>query len=358
MRGRVLVAGFATRHVVQSAARAGYEVCAVDHFCDQDLFWYTRDRIKFEDLKELPEAIDRMCRRYSFDFAVASSGAEELSFPVKLCGTPKEKVGQFLDKLETQKFLEKTAVPVPRIAGEGTYPVMAKPVRGAGGWRNAVLHSAEEEQAWASLYPDAPYLRQEIAEGIPASVCCVANGSSARAIAVNRQILRGSGASAFGFSGSLTPFDHPLAGQMKAIAEKIAAESGCVGTLGIDFVVGRDTPYAIEVNPRFQGTVDTVEMACGCSLFTYHVNACDGQLPQEVPPAGEYAARRILFADRDMTLRADLKELAPVVSDIPWPGTFFEDGQAVVSVSGTGRSPDEALSVLDKNISTVRQYMG
>lgn len=357
MRGRVLVAGFATRHVAQSAARAGYEVCAVDHFCDQDLFWYTRDRIKFEDLVELPEAIDKMCRRYSFDFAVATSGAEEIAFPVKLCGTPKEKIGRFLDKLATQNFFEKNSVPVPRIAGVGIYPVMAKPVRGAGGWRNAILHTAEEERAWVSLYPGVPYLRQEIAEGIPASVCCIADGSNARAIAVNRQILRDSGESAFGFSGSVTPFDHPLAGQMKAIAEKIAAESGCVGALGIDFVVGRDTAYAIEVNPRFQGTLDTVEMACGCSIFQYHVNACAGQLPG-VLQAGEYAARRILFADRDMTLKADLKELAPLVSDIPWPGTFFEEGQAVVSISGTGGSQEEALSVLDKNISTVRQYMG
>ena len=37
VKGRILVAGFATRHVAQSAALAGYEVCAVDHFCDQDL---------------------------------------------------------------------------------------------------------------------------------------------------------------------------------------------------------------------------------------------------------------------------------------------------------------------------------
>ncbi len=184
----------------------------------------------------------------------------------------------------------------------------------------------------------------------------MANGHEARAIAVNEQLLRGDGESAFGFCGSVTPFDHPMAGQMIALAEKIAASSGCTGTLGIDFVVGRDTPWVIEVNPRFQGTVDTVEMACGCSLFQYHVNACAGTLP-EAPEMQEYAARRILFADRDLTLKADLKDLAPIVSDIPWPGTFFEEEQAIVSVSGTGKTRDEALSMLDKNISTVRQYI-
>jgi Predicted ATP-dependent carboligase related to biotin carboxylase len=357
VRGRILVAGFATRHVAQSAARAGYEVCAVDHFCDQDLFWCTEDRIKFEELEELPEAIDRMCRLHKFDFAVATSGAEEIAFPVRLCGTPRETAARFLDKLETEQFFEKIDVPVPRIAAEGVYPVMGKPRKGAGGWRNAILRSAKEELDWAALYPEIPYIRQEIAEGIPASVCCIADGHAARAVAVNEQILRGDGESAFGFSGSVTPFDHPRAGEMREIAEKIAAASGCVGTLGIDFVAGPGTPAVIEVNPRFQGTVDTVEMAYGCSLFQYHVDACAGRLP-DVPAPGEYAARRILFADHDTTIGTDLKKLAPVVSDIPWPGAFFEEGQALVSIAGTGPTREAALCALDKNISTVRQYMG
>jgi len=356
VRGRVLVAGFSTRHVAQSAAQAGYEVCAVDHFCDQDLFWCTRDRMKFEDLQDLPETVDRMCRRYSFDFVIATSGAEDLAFPIPLCGTPRDQVGRFLDKLDMQHFFEGLNVPVPRIAADGEYPVMAKPRRGAGGWRNAVLRDAVEERAWACLYPDIPYIRQQVIDGIPASVCCVANGHAARAIAINEQLLRGNCESAFGFSGSVTPFDHPLSGQMIALAEKIAATSGCTGTLGIDFVIGEDTPYVIEVNPRFQGTVDTVEIAYACNLFQYHVNACAGTLP-EAPKPQEFAARRILFADRDMTLGADLKDLAPIVSDIPWPGTFFEEEQAIVSVSGTGKTRDEALGTLDKNISSVRQYI-
>ena len=355
MTGRVLVAGFTTRHVAESASRAGYEVCAVDHFCDQDLAWYTRDRVRFNDLTDLPGAIAQMCGRYSFDFAIATSGAEDLTFPVPLCGTPRERVEAFLDKRSMQRFFEEFGVPVPRIVPEGEYPVMAKPCRGAGGWRNAILSDAATEKAWASLYPDIPYIRQEVAQGVPASVCCVANGTAARAIGVNEQILRGRGESAYGFSGSVTPFDHPLAPDMIALAEKIAAASGCTGTIGIDFVAGT-APVAIEINPRFQGTLDTVEAAYGCNLFRYHVNACAGSLPN-APRVQQYAARRILFADRDFTLKADLKGLAPAVADIPWPGTFFEEGQAVTSVSGNGLTRDAALQALDKNISTVRQYM-
>jgi predicted ATP-grasp superfamily ATP-dependent carboligase len=353
----VLVAGFSTRHVARSAAGAGYEVCAVDHFCDQDLSWYTSDREKFEDLADLPDAIDRVCRRHRFDLFIATSGAEDLSVPLPPCGGSRAAVQRFLDKLDTQHFFEDMGVPVPRRVSPGEYPVMVKPRRGAGGWRNTIVNDADGLAAWEKTYPGIPYLSQEIVEGIPASVCCVTDGVRAQAIAANEQLLQGNGESRFGFCGSVTPLDHPLRETMIALAERIAAASGCTGTIGIDFVLGHDTAFAIEVNPRFQGTIDTVEMAYGCNLFGYHVDACRGQLPPGPQPPRQVAARSILFADRDLTMSANLKHLAPFVADIPWPGTFFEADQAMISVFGWGETREDAFSLLDKHISTVRQYI-
>jgi predicted ATP-grasp superfamily ATP-dependent carboligase len=329
----------------------------VDHFCDQDLTWCTKDREKFEELEELPSAIDRICQRHHFDFFVPASGAETLPPPVPLLGTPAESIARFLDKIDTQRFFESLGVPVPRLMPEGEYPAMVKPRCGAGGWRNAVIGSDAEMAAWRTLYEDAPHIRQEVIGGIPASVCCIADGSHAMAITANEQILRGSGESAFGFSGSITPFVHMQGREMIVIAERIAAASGCRGTIGIDFVVSDDRAVAIEVNPRFQGTVDTVEMAFRCNLFDLHAGACAGHLPARHPEPREVAARSILFADRDLTVRADLGVLKEFVADIPWPGTFFEKGQAIVSVYGRGPTRDAALALLDKHISTVRQYM-
>jgi len=357
VKGRVLVAGFATRHVAQSAFNAGYEVCAVDHFCDQDLSWYTKDRIKFEDLADLPDAIDRMSRQYAFDMLVVTSGAEELPCPIPLCGTDRRHVARFMDKLDIQHFFEANKVAVPRILGEGKYPAMIKPRRGAGGWRNTVVRTAAEQETWETLYPGVDYIRQEMVVGIPASVCCITDGKHARAIAANEQLLQGKGDASFGFCGSITPFDHPLAGRMMHEAERIAAASGCTGTVGIDFVVGDNQLHAIEINPRFQGTVDTVERSHGCNLFQYHVNACAGILPLSAPGKKQVAVRSILFADWDCTINADLKHLRSCIADIPHPGDFFEAGQALVSVYGWGETRDAAVLLLDKHISTVKQYI-
>jgi uncharacterized protein len=357
VKGRVLVAGFATRHVAQSARDAGYDVCAVDHFCDQDLAWCTVDREKFEELEDLPGAIDRIARRHSFDLFVPTSGAEDLVTTLPLCGTPKERIAPFLDKLDMQHFFESAAVPVPRLLKDGEYPAMIKPRRGSGGWRNAVVLDDAAMREWESLFLEVPFIRQELISGTPASVCCIADGTTARAVAINEQILRGSGESAFGFCGSITPFEHPLSGQILALAERVAAASGCTGTIGIDLMAGSDGIQVIEVNPRFQGTVETVERATGCNLFDLHVDACRGVLPASIPASRRFSARRILFAERDMTLDADLSCLREYISDIPWPGTFFEKGQALVSVLATGPTRAGALAMLDKHITTVRQYM-
>lgn len=357
MNRSVLVAGFATRHVARSARCAGYTVYAVDHFCDQDLFWYVEDAIRFEELEDLPDAMQEMCKRHRIDRLVVTSGAEALDSDIPVCGTKPDRVRPFLDKLHIQHFFEDLGIPVPPLAVPGQYPVMVKPRTGAGGWRNAVISSDAEMEAWQESAPGVSFITQEVVEGIPASVCCITDGTGARAVGVNEQILRGTNAARFGFCGSITPFEHPARDMMIALAEQAAAASGCIGTIGVDFVVG-DQVCAIEVNPRFQATVDTVEMATGRNIFSLHVDACQGNLPSGSIPVRKFAARTILFAERDREIRVDLSPLTPIVADIPWPGTYLDEGMAVVSVFGWGHDRSGALMMLEKNIRTVRQYMG
>ncbi|MDK2990692.1 MAG: uncharacterized protein PWR16_2221, partial [Methanoculleus sp.] len=70
------------------------------------------------------------------------------------------------------------------------------------------------------------------------------------------------------------------------------------------------------------------------------------------------AVRRILFAERDMRLDVDLSALAPRIADIPWPGTEFEEGHAVVSVFGCGETETAAYADLERNTAAVRRLIG
>jgi len=357
VKGTILIAGFATRHVARSASAAGYTVYAVDHFCDQDLSWYTEDRLKFEELEELPDRIAEMTGRHPIDYFVPTSGAEAVGTAIPLCGTDRTTSSRLLDKLGVQQFFEKEGIPVPPLADERDFPYVIKPRSGAGGWRNAVIRSPGDLVRWREESQGMEAVLQKQVSGTPASVSCLADGRRAVAVAANEQVLRGGDVSPFGFIGSITPLDHPLAGRMKALAVKAAAASGCTGSVGVDFVLGEDA-WAIEVNPRFQATVDTVEASTGLNLFSLHMGACGGRLPPHIPEPICYTSRRILFAERDLVVKGDLSGFGPRIADIPWPGTSFEEGQAVVSVFGSGGDRREALEDLDNTLNKLKRYMG
>jgi predicted ATP-grasp superfamily ATP-dependent carboligase len=347
----VLIAGYTTRHVAASAAKAGYDVYAVDHFCDQDLC--ARDCLAFDELSELPSAISEMLERHDISYVVTTSGAELLEIPRRM-GTPTAVARKFMNKELTQDFFEEIGVPVPRRVREGEYPAMMKTVHGAGGWRNAVVHSDEEKRSWESFVEYEPYLMQEVISGTPASVSCVGTGTSARAVCANEQILRGGDACAYAFSGSVSPLDHPMKDRMISLAERIVAASGCIGSVGVDFVLTGSEAYAIEINPRFQGTVETIECATGCNLFELHMNACRGILPEKRPVPMQYAVRKILAAPCDLTIGT---LSGGYLTDIPRPGTWFERGEVMFSVLGSGPSRTAAFAALDKHIRRALQQI-
>lgn len=358
MTGRLLAAGFSTRHIAGSTRRAGYGVVAVDHFCDLDLVREADACVRFETLEELSSLATRAAHEYGVDGFLAGSGAETLALPVPLLGTPPATAARFLDKGETQSFFEGLGVRAPRRLAPGTYPAMAKPLHGSGGWRNAVIESDAGLAAWTALFPGQSFLLQEVVAGVPASVSCIADGRRAVAVATNLQLLRGGTEMGYGFAGSVTPCNHPFAGEMAAIAEEVAGASGCIGTVGVDFVLpDGGEPVAIELNPRFQGTLETVEAATGENLVRLHLDACGGRLPGAGPEPQQYAARRILFADRNLVVGSDLSPLAPIAADIPRPGTEIPAGSAVVSVLAAGPTERDARALLDKHITAVRTYM-
>jgi len=358
LKGRVLVAGFATRHVVCSARKAGYEVHAIDAFCDQDLHWNTKTCKIFEDLDSLPGQIEESCREVSPDILVVTSGAEDIAVSKKISGNCREKAGIFTDKKSIQDFFEENSIRVPSVPAAGVYPAMLKPCKGAGGWRNTIVNSPEEENDFCSLWPETPYIRQEVVEGTPCSVSCIASGGKAKAISVNLQYLRGgSGERAFGFAGAATPFESEKKADLIREAERIASLTGCTGSVGIDFILAGEEIYAIEVNPRFQATLDIIEMSTGFNIFEAHINACSGILPETTPKSKKVVARSIIFADRDLQVKDDLKKLYPKVADIPWKGEEIEEGSAIISVYGEGSSLPKAETSLDKTIKELARYI-
>jgi len=367
----LLVAGFATRHVAASASRAGYAVYAVDRFCDADLFFYVQDAETYLECAELSRIVTSVCKKWNIDAILVTSGAESLVVDtVPVLGSHAECAAKFCDKQQIQFFFEMHGIPAPKQI-DLMFPVsfvpgkqyLLKPCSGAGGWRNKAVANQNDVDEWIETFQE-PYLLQEYVSGIPASVCCVTTGMEARAIAVNMQIMRDDPEVPFGFSGSCTPFVDPCTELMIQLAEKAALASGCIGIIGIDFIVG-DEIWAIEINPRFQATLETVERATGVNLVQAHIDACNGIISASIPRTPQYhqtSIRRILFAETNFVWPSHFTEMNPLddltrFSDIPHPGTAFEPGHAVISVYGTGVDLDAAKRDLHTSITSVLQYI-
>jgi predicted ATP-grasp superfamily ATP-dependent carboligase len=65
----------------------------------------------------------------------------------------------------------------------------------------------------------------------------------------------------FAYCGNITPYEGKYTEEMCNISEKLVTELGLMGSIGIDIIVTEDGPEIIEINPRFQGSLDTVELA-------------------------------------------------------------------------------------------------
>jgi hypothetical protein len=173
---------------------------------------------------------------------------------------------------------------------------------------------------------------QEYILGIDVSASILSNGDEARCLTVNEQIIgerRLGVPRRFGYCGNVIPLDKPgfesrIAEDSEALCEKIRL----VGSNGVDFVFS-DRLYLMEINPRFQNTIDCIERLLGINLVKEHIRACEGELG-EYKRARRYAAKLILYAKWD-TKAPDLTKFQGVV-DIPPEGSIVRRGHPICSV--------------------------
>jgi hypothetical protein len=126
------------------------------------------------------------------------------------------------------------------------------------------------------------------------------------------------------------------------VAEKVISHFELVGSNGVDFVISEDTPFVIEVNPRFQGTLECVERVLDINLVEAHINAC---IEDRIPPALEatcYCTRLIIFAPFRCVV-PDLTNLE-FVRDIPLPNIIVQEGEPLCSIVTGDKSGETSLS--------------
>lgn len=349
---RILVIGQSVRNIAISALRAGHSVVAADCYCDLDLVEAVEaHRLHMDDLFNAGR-INAIVERVDPDAVVLGPGVETIRINgYSVMNNPPDQILRVSDKLWLARWLEERGYP-HATTWESDPPcdrrMILKPRIGAGGCGCRIFEGA---------IPSG-YIVQEFVEGVPASASVICDGSDARTIAVNEQLSGAAWLNADGFRycGNVTPLDadEDVRERIARIAEEIVAGLGLVGSNGVDFILRENDPVVIEVNPRFQGSLDSVEISTGVSVFQAHLNAFDGRLPEECREM-RFAGRAVLYSSERIRIDYDLRRITSCIADVPPPGSVIETGQPMLSILATGSDRDEVMCALkDRRDALVR----
>jgi predicted ATP-grasp superfamily ATP-dependent carboligase len=369
----LLLVGMDLVGLALSAKKAGYKVFAADFFGDLDLKKIC-DRCKSVidqksgvstgtlessfnpyDLLKISQVLNN---EEEIDGVLLSSGLDD-SFEIlkkidrlpKIIGNPPEIIQRVRDKSYFFKELGRLGLSYPcttivesfeeaKIAAKDIgCPLVLKPGEGFGGYG---IRKIEELGQLKKMFKKVRSIAnkivvQEYIEGVNASISFIAGSNIVKMLTLNEQILGlevGLQDEPFLYCGNVVPleFSESTINQCKQIVKKIGTNFQLRGSNGVDIVISKEgIPNVIEVNPRFQGTIECVEKILCENLVEMHMKACiDGDLPQNKRNPLGFSTRLITYAPRRL-FAPDLRSLS-WVRDIPLPNSIVEKDEPLCSI--------------------------
>jgi uncharacterized protein len=352
VRPRVLLSGVSVRALAESAARAGWDVTALDAYGDLDL---ERIATVLAPPRGAPEYFDQLAaarasRRVAVETVAYVSSFENAPEAVgllargrTLLGNPPSVLRSVRDPLALARALSRNGVRAPAVraaaprAGDGSRWLL-KP-RHSGGGRGIVRWRRGMSVSRSSVV-------QERVRGIAGSIIFAADGRQLVPIALTRQLVGDPafGARGFVYCGSiLEPHRPALLANAIALASHIVRDFELRGVCSVDFIAQGAVPFAIEVNPRATASMELAERASGCSVWHAHVAGCTRTLDASSPrwecsqsvvegKAVLYARRTVVLGDTTHWLDDD------DVRDVPHPGERIARGRPICTIFARGRT--------------------
>ena len=397
MKHTIMVVGFNARPVVCLAKQLGFKVMAIDYWGDLDIegcadFLYT---VLQQDIDKEYSDFDKPCSELLVglaekaveqhgkpDFILVGSGLDDrpelwsrLNRIAPVLGNTPEKLRVIRDPLRLSEVARELEIKFPetekaaskseaiKIAEKIGFPVVIKPTRGSGGFRikfgRTPKEVSENFERVAAASGEA-YI-QEYIEGVDASVSVLGDGRNCVVVSVNEQLIgkRELGAQTpFGYCGNIVPLeaDVRLIDSIKNIFSELGRKLGLVGSNGFDFILTKKGEvYLMEVNPRFQATIECIKYVTGLNLVKAHIDACEGRLPERIPPPRGYAVKMIVFA-KERGVVPDLRGF-DCVFDISHPGVEVEKGSPICTVQTFSEDRAEAIRLATEKVLEIHRLM-
>lgn len=213
-----------------------------------------------------------------------------------------------------------------------------------------VVRNEEELASFQDKHDADTFIAQEFVEGIPCSASLISTGDEVVVVALNEQLIGIPWLTRlpFAYCGNITPFLTDFRNEMIQYAEQIALEFGLTGSNGVDFIQTEKGIVAIEVNPRFQGSLDTIEMSTGMNILDAHISSFAGELPGLKEPEC-FAAKIIMYANEKITIDQRISDALlkcmnlERAADIPRTGAIIQPDEPVTTVLATAKTRGAVL---------------
>lgn len=378
---RVVIVGASARSAAFSALRAGFQPVCFDQFADVDLQAFAEAEV----VGDYPEGIVKKLAAAD-DLPVVYTGAMEnhpevlgrIAATQPLLGNDESTISAVRDPVRVREILSGVHVPCLDVCSADSPPPadgewLLKPLRSAAGRGVCVWDEAAAE----SPTLEEPHYFQRKAEGQTISAVYIASQDplQVRYVGLTRQLvgLAELNAPPFAWCGSIGPVALETRGEILArrTGTVLAHQFGLQGLYGCDFIVNEaGEPLLTEVNPRYTGSVEVLEVLCGTALFEDHCRATGWDVPEgldvrpSVVPSEAIVGKAILYSDRDLVApdtsawpHTTPWEPMPGFADLPQTGSVIGQGNPVCTIFAIATSFDDCEAQLLQSAASVRAVL-
>ena len=237
-----------------------------------------------------------------------------------------------------------------------TYPLIFKPADGTSCSGISLIENTTdipygiEKIKAASANPR--FIAQEKIEGDSVSVSLISNGKKAIALTLNKQQITIAKQTESSYEGGTTPYKHPKNNEAKIVAERIVESLGLQGYVGIDFILGQNKLFVLDVNTRLTTSYVGLRQIINFNIAQALIDTIiTKQLPQKPSLQGVvYFSKIQTTPPTSETYRKTTKLPGIITPPFPLPNT----PQGTALIMGYGTSLQEAQTHLEEAKNALR----
>lgn len=386
MNKKIGVVGVNSRAVAASAKQLNFMVYLIDYFRDVDTQKaadvhlplqkdllnprleeeYSPGKLVDHAIEKLDGEVDSLL--ITSDLGCNPKLVKELGKYFKILGNNSKHVAEAKNWGTLKKIFGEVGISYPETiitrsfrdirdaADEIGFPVVVKSLVKGVEIVPALIRGPKDLEVYRDIKFEEDVLVQRYIKGEVISSSVLSDGGEAVTLSVNKQLIgvREFGAEKeFVYCGNMVPLGSPDDEKISGLSSQLVSLLELTGSNGVDYLLTEDGGiYFMEVNTRFQDTLECVEKFRGINLVEEHLKAVNGEIGISEKKSELCYGKGILYADRNLRVR-DLTGIKDV-GDIPPPGARIIKDEPVCSIYSSGVDSREVYGGLVDKAAVIR----